>query len=244
MNARDAVLSLWLVATPALAEEAVAAFAFSRLQPGVALPSDWRQVTSPKIPRHTRYSVVADEGVTVLRADSEQSMSSLARKLDVDPASHPRLRWRWKVANLLTKSDMNTKAGDDFPVRLYVFFDFDIRRLPLSQRLKVRLARALYGEDVPLAALCYVWAAQQPLGASAWNAYTDRVRMIVAQSGARLVGSWVTIERNVAEDYRSAFGEAPPQITGVAIASDTDNTGERALAYYGDVEFLAAQAGK
>jgi hypothetical protein len=244
MNARAAALALCLAMMPAQAVETLAGFAPSRLQPGGALPPDWRPIASPKIPRHTRYSLVADEGATVLRAESEQSMSSLARSIDIDPARHPRLRWRWKVENLVSGSDMYSKRGDDFPVRVYVFFDVDIGGLPFSQRLKIRLARALYGSDVPLGALCYVWATRHPAGASTWNAYTDRVRMIVAQSGERFVGTWVTIERNVADDYRLAFGAEPPRITGVAVATDTDNTGERAVAYYGDIEFLEVQAGR
>jgi hypothetical protein len=47
----------------------------------------------------------------------------------------------------------------------------------------------------------------------------------------------VTEERNVLEDYRKAFGEDPPLINGVAIMTDTDNTGESAVAYYGDIWF-------
>jgi hypothetical protein len=82
------------------------------------------------------------------------------------------------------------------------------------------------------------------VGASAWNAYTDRVRVVVAQSGADALGRWVEIERNVAEDYLAAFGESPPPVIGIAIATDTDNTGERAVAYYGDAEFLSAAAGR
>jgi hypothetical protein len=38
-------------------------------------------------------------------------------------------------------------------------------------------------------------------------------------------------------DYRAAFGEDPPPINGVAIMTDTDNTGESATAYYGDIVF-------
>ena len=37
--------------------------------------------------------------------------------------------------------------------------------------------------------------------------------------------------------YRQAFGEDPPMINGVAIMTDTDNTRERAVAYYGDIRF-------
>jgi len=63
------------------------------------------------------------------------------------------------------------------------------------------------------------------------------VRMIVAESGAANLGKWVTIRRNVAADFRTAFGEDPPAISGVVLATDTDNTGESATAYYGDIRF-------
>jgi len=34
-----------------------------------------------------------------------------------------------------------------------------------------------------------------------------------------------------------AFGTEPLKISGVAIMTDTDNTGESATAYYGDIVF-------
>jgi hypothetical protein len=47
----------------------------------------------------------------------------------------------------------------------------------------------------------------------------------------------VSEERNIYEDYKKAFGQEPPMISGVAIMTDTDNTGESAIAYYGDILF-------
>lgn len=64
--------------------------------------------------------------------------------------------------------------------------------------------------------------------------------MIVVESGAAKVGEWVEESRNVYQDYKRAFGEDPPAINGIAIMTDTDNTKERAVAYYGDIRFLRA----
>jgi hypothetical protein len=61
--------------------------------------------------------------------------------------------------------------------------------------------------------------------------------MIIVESGAADLNRWVTEERNVYEDYKAAFGEEPPSISGVAIMTDTDNTGESATAFYGDILF-------
>ncbi len=67
--------------------------------------------------------------------------------------------------------------------------------------------------------------------------------MIVVESGAEKVNRWVCEERNILEDYGKAFGGTPPKISGVAIMTDTDNTGESAIAYYGDIFFRKVPGG-
>ena len=214
---------------------------FSSAAAGAALPVPWKLTALPGTARHTSYTLVRDGGAWVLRAEARASMSGVAHPLKLDLRTHPLLEWRWKVVNLLEKSGIGTKAGDDYPARVYVLFDYDIRKLPLSVRVRIRMAR-LTGADVPLAALCYVWDGKAPAGTSVWSAYTDRVRMIVAESGDANLGKWVTIRRDVAADFREAFREEPPPVSGVLLATDTDNTGESAIAYYGDIRFLNANA--
>ena len=63
--------------------------------------------------------------------------------------------------------------------------------------------------------------------------------MLVLRSGGDLAGRWVTERRNVLEDYRRAFGDTGGQLRGLAIASDTDNTGEDAHAGFADFRFVA-----
>jgi len=115
--------------------------------------------------------------------------------------------------NLISRSDLATKSGDDFPARLYVTFG---RR-----------------------ALCYVWDNRLPVGTIAPNAWSDRVQMVVADSGAAQLGRWVARERNVAEDFRRGFGTQAPAASGVVVSADTDNTGETAESYFGDIQFRA-----
>ena len=219
------------------ADAPVAIAGFSSATPGGPLPDPWKLVTLAKIKRQTRYSLVRDADTTVLRADAEASMASVMHPLNFDPRDHPVVEWRWKITHLLRKSNLATKAGDDFPARFYVLFDYDIARLPFATRTKIRVARALFGEEVPLAVLCYVWDGKSIQGATAWSAYTDRVRVIVAQSGDAQLNKWVTVRRNIVDDFRAAFGEDPPRVSGVALATDTDNTGESVTAFYGDIRF-------
>jgi hypothetical protein len=61
--------------------------------------------------------------------------------------------------------------------------------------------------------------------------------MVVAASGRDRVGIWREESRNVYEDFKRAFGEAPGRITAIGIMTDTDNTGDNVHAYYGDIVF-------
>ena len=49
-------------------------------------------------------------------------------------------------------------------------------------------------------------------------------------------GVWHQEKRNVREDFRRLFGKDVESIEGVAIMTDTDQTGESALAWYADIE--------
>lgn len=212
---------------------------FSIAAEGVALPDGWKPLTFKKIERHTAYEVVKDGSTSVVKAVSEASASGLTKEVTIDPHEYPILRWRWKVENLLEKSDVNRKAGDDYPARLYITFAYEPDKVSFGKKLKYKAGQALFGA-IPIGALNYIWGGKSPVGMIVDNAFTDFAKMIVVESGAQRIGSWVEEERNVYEDYKAAFGEEPPAINGVAIMSDTDNTKERAVAYYGDIVFVKA----
>lgn len=233
------VLLAALVAAGAAAavDGRITAAAFSAARPGDALPAGWTLRYSPNMKVHTRYSLVDDNGAIVLRADSAAGAAGIGRELNVNPAEFPLLRWRWKVGNLIERADLRTREGDDFPARIYVTFDYPLERLPFFERSKLRFARAFFDPQLPAATLCYVWDGKAPAETIVPSAYTNRVRLIVAESGAARVGQWVAMERNIARDFRAAFGEDAPPVNGIVIATDSDNTGARATAWYGDIFF-------
>ena len=212
---------------------------FSALKAGAPLPPEFRHFVFESRLRPTEYVLVEDAGRTVLRARAQGSASGIIRELKIDPRRHPVLAWSWKVLRALERSDLATRAGDDFPARLYVAFDVDIESLSVAERMRIGAARMLYGADVPVASLCYVWDTKAAPGTFAPSAYTDRVRMIVVDSGTRNLGRWLRYERNVLDDFRKAFGGEAPPIRATIVSTDTDNTGEAAETYYGDVEFRA-----
>jgi hypothetical protein len=210
---------------------------FSAEAPGDGLPTGWKPLAFAKIERHTRYRLVRMDGEVVVEAVAEASASGLTREIRIDPREYPIVEWRWWVANLLAKGDPARKDGDDYPARLYITFQYDPARLGFLDKAKYETARLFHGTYPPHAGINYIWEGRLPRGTTLPNAYTDRVRMIVAESGPERLNQWVRVERNLLEDYRKAFGEEPPAISGVAIMTDTDNTGESATAYYGDIRF-------
>lgn len=212
---------------------------FSSLLPGQELPKEFRIVTLPNV-AHNRFALVADEGQTVLRVASANSAGSVAIPITVASGAmggNTVLEWRWKVDRILEKADMEDKLGDDHSARVYVFFDVPIESLSFAERTKIRIARMVAGVDVPTAALCYVWDNKHRIGYTAWSPYTGRLRKIVLQSGAERVGQWVLESRNVAADFRAAFGFDAPAVTGVAVGNDSDNTDSRVTSWFGDMVF-------
>jgi hypothetical protein len=59
--------------------------------------------------------------------------------------------------------------------------------------------------------------------------------MIVVRSGGDVPSEWKVETRDLRADYRRAFGSEAPPVSGVGISSDTDNAGESAVAWFGDV---------
>jgi hypothetical protein len=230
---RSSLLILAVVATMAHAQAVVTPF--SAGVPGATPPLGWAPQTFPRIPRHTRYEFIVDEGRIVAAAAADASASGLIHRLDVPAANARILRWTWKGLRLPEGGDIRQRGADDAVARVYVAFRTPPERQTWLERLIVETLRAIYGEAPPDASLMYVWDAKAPLGTRLANPYTNRVHTVVVESGDARVGEWLAYRRDLVADYRAAFGSDPPPIAGVAIMTDTDHTGTRAAARYGDV---------
>jgi hypothetical protein len=222
--------ALLLGAAPAPA----AVTAFSSAAAG-AIPAPWRVVTVPKIPRHTRYEIVAAGDDYVLRVIADGSYANLVHPLSGERGT--RLSWRWRVQQPIEHADLRRKDGDDVPARVCVLFDLPLERLSLADRLKVRAGRALFDPDLPAASICYVWDRRIEPGTWLANAYTDRVQMLVLRRGG--YGVWAEESRDLAADFARAFPHEAqyglPPLAAIGVSADGDNTGGASLAFFGDV---------
>lgn len=223
-------------AEPTSLEGAPLVLPFSTAPPGPGSPRGWEMIRLSERKRLTHYDVVSDHGAAVLRARAEGSASVLAYPTTFDIRAAPVVGWRWKVGDLIPDADNRFGGRDDSPARVIFAFDGNKSRLPLTDRAVFLLARAA-GHDLPYATLMYVWSNDQPVGALLPNPHTRRVQMVVAASGAKGVGAWQSIRRNLLDDFRRAFGEEPGRMIAVGVMTDTDNTGAFAEAWYGDIGF-------
>ena len=211
--------------------------------PAATVPAPWQMVTFPKL-TPTAYRVVMWDGVMAIEARADASMSLMGRSIDVDLGQTPVLCWRWRVERLISKADMRQKSGDDYAARVYVAFSLPTSSMSFATRAKLKLARSLYGDMVPDGAINYVWD-KLPVGTWQPNAYTDRTQMKVQRSGATQLSTWVTERVNVVDDAQRVFGPISTQdlrLNLLAVATDTDNTGESAVAGFADLHFVAATA--
>jgi hypothetical protein len=207
-----------------------------------AVPAPWQLIRFDPQIAATQFRLRDWDGVAALEATANASMALLARPLTIDLPRTPILCWRWRVDAPLLTADMASKAGDDYAARLYLAFNLPSSELSWATRVKLGLARSLYGPQVPDAALNYVWDNRYPVGTLRPNAYTERAQMWVLRSGAGDAGRWVNERRDVLADIQQAFATQRVQLGLLALTADTDNTGEQAHAGFADVHFVPRSA--
>jgi hypothetical protein len=200
----------------------------------------WVHEPLSKLKRDTRYSLVQEDGRTVLRAVADRSASAYVAHIQ-PPASVPTsLSWRWKTDALVLGADNRDKAREDAPLRVMVAFDGDLSTLSQEEQTRFKRARSLTGQDLPYATLMYIWSEQVPVETVITSSHTNQVKMLVVASGAAGLGKWQSVRRNLAQDYKRAYGAEPGPVLNVAVMTDTDNTGEKAVGEYADIRFECA----
>ena len=169
----------------------------------------------------TGYQVVTEGNEKVVKATSQAAASGLFKKKRIDLQQTPYLNWRWRVDKPLHSLDEKTKSGDDYGARIYVVID-----------------GGLFFWNTK--AINYVWASAAPTGENWPNAFAGKSAMMFAlRSSTDKAATWYQEKRNVAADLKEFFGPEVRYIDGVAIMTDTDNSGQQTTALYGDIFFTS-----
>src|SRR5574341_1820242 len=230
-----AVLSLFVLASLAMAQDRTVLFRdnFDSLD-------NWKPFTfpSPKIRKHSVYTIETNGGESFLRAESNDSASAIIYKEAFNAVEYPRARWRWKVSNIYQKGDARAKAGDDYPIRIYVMFEYDPAKASFGESILYGLAKARFGAYPPHSRLTYVWANREEKDRVISSPYTDRVKIVLLRMGPKEAGTWQDEDVDILEDYRKAFGADPPARAHIGIMNDSDNTGESSVSWVDFIEVL------
>ena len=208
---------------------------FSQLRPG-GPTEPWEPWLIARGNTLTRYRLAEVDGVVALDAEGVAGGSGMWRKIRVDPQHNPIVEWRWRVPLPAPGTPPLGVIASTSPVaRLSLAFHGDPAKLDFEDRAKLRMAKALTVNGLPYASLLYVWMMNVPVDTVIHSPHTDRVRLIVVESGARRAGQWVSVRRNVVEDFKRAFGEEPGDIVGVGLMTDYGDDGSPRRAVYGDI---------
>jgi hypothetical protein len=164
--------------------------------------------------------VVPDSGQPVLRLGSNGGNSTISRDLrpKVELAETPILEWSWKVITLPTDGNACQKSTDDQAAQVYVAW----LRSPESVRSRI---------------IGYVWDSTAPAGTICKSQKTSIVTYVVVRSGSDELGKWITERRNVVEDFRRIYGEAPDNPSALSLSIDSDDTRSSAESFIGPLVF-------
>ncbi|MDD3443854.1 MAG: DUF3047 domain-containing protein [Zavarzinia sp.] len=149
--------------------------------------------------------------------ESAGSASIIERPLTLPLASRPKLSWRWKIDQL-----PSAVAEDQAPVHDY-----------LSIGVKFE-----DGQD-----LTYIWSAALPTGKvfrcplAGWDAVETHM---IVDSGAKGLGSWRELERDVASDYAAHIGGSAKAISHIWLLAITPFQRRRGSCRYADIRVETA----
>ena len=236
-----AACSALLPASAALSEEATPiSTPWALVSAGSRNAQAWQQFKLPgKQP--SQFTYVHEDGRHAMAAIARSSASMWRQVMRIEPSELGKVKFSWKVPELIELADMTQRDADDSPVRIVLAFDGDRSKFSQKNAMLSELARLLTGEELPYATMMYVWCNECKPGSVIVNPRTDRIRKLVVESGTDKLQKWVDYERTVRADFEKVFGEAPGALMSISLMTDTDNTESIARAWYGPITLVPGQ---
>ena len=182
------------------------------------IPGEWKEQNWGK-PAYD-FEIVSDDAQPALHLRSKGDSSTISRDLgaSVQLNETPILEWRWKVMTLPAGGNACQQSTDDQAAQVYVAW----LRAPEAVRSRI---------------IGYVWDSTAPAGTICKSQKTSTVTYVVLRSGSGGLGKWITERRNVVEDFRKIYGEAPDNPTALSLGIDSDDTRSSAESFIGPTVF-------
>ncbi len=215
---------------------------FSAARANGKLPDGWQPYVLRRDRRQTQYSSAYVDNRNVLRALADRASAAVICPVTISPTESPWLTWQWKVDRLVEGANISKDDFDDSATRVFLAFDGDPHKLPSADIAFFDMVKFFTGKDLPYATLSYVWDPILPVDTVVSYSHSSRIKYIVVESGSERLGQWTSYRRNIVDDYRRAFGEAPVTVISVGVMNDTDDLGQKAESFFGDIALQASPA--
>jgi len=185
------------------------------------VPPGWQKYETPGGHPAYDFTVVEDAGRRALDLKSAGDHSTIAKEVRVALEATPMLEWEWKVLTLPRGADLRERPTSDTTGHLFVIWP----RFPALLRSRL---------------IGYVWDSSLPLGSIVKSRKTSTVTFIVVRRGEDGLGQWLPERRNIVDDHRRVFGEAPDNPQALALSIDTNDTRSVAATRFARIAFARA----
>lgn len=152
-----------------------------------------------------------------LRSTPHGTASGLYADVSVDGRKLGVVRWTWCVDILHVSADIRDLAREDFGAMVMFVFG----------------EPSFFNRDVPT--LAYVWTSTPVDNGTMLPSQRFQSLRYLQLHGRADTGKWFNETRDIAADFRAAFGSEPGQLHHIAVFNDNDQTGEPASALFGSV---------
>lgn len=183
------------------------------------LPAGW-QAQNWGTPHYEKLTIVDDDGRRALSMKSEGDGATINKDIrgKVRLKDTPLLEWEWKAVVLPKGANSCKKSTDDQAAQVYVAWP----RFPETVRSRI---------------IGYVWDTTQPVGTVCKSEKTGTVTYVVVRSGSTDLNKWMTERRNVLEDFKRIYGDAPDDPAILSVATDSNDTNTSSEAMIGAIRF-------
>ena len=181
---------------------------------------EYKKLKVKKVKGNTTWTLGSDDVGNFIKAEAEGKGSGLGKEVQIDLLKTPFINITWKIEKDLSGILENSKKGHDYAARVFV--------------IKKTGSTALSNR-----AINYVFSSNNNVDENWPSPYTKKSIDYVLSTTKENLNVWVTVKRNVKEDFIKLHGLEVKDLSGIAIMTDTDNSKLKAISYYRNIYFSA-----
>tara|TARA_B100000131_G_scaffold83886_1_gene80865 strand:- start:43 stop:648 length:606 start_codon:yes stop_codon:yes gene_type:complete len=180
--------------------------------------TELKELKVRKVKKLTSYSLGSNENGNYLRAEAEGVGSGLGKKIEIDLNNTPYINITWKIEKDLNGIDEKSKKGHDYAARVFV-----VKKTGLT---------ALSNK-----AINYIFSSNNSINDHWRSPYTKSSIDYVLSTTKENLNEWVTVKANVKNHFKKLHDIDVDILNGVALMTDTDQTGLKTISYYQNIYF-------